>query len=201
MNKQSVSGRFLVPQYAAFEGSESSSSFDVHNTLPKKQQESTTPPAASQSPAADDSIKEETKTRRSISFNPNVRCRTIRSHKDMTESQISKTWLSRADIARFKQDCTQVLYLINADLKVEGMGERGAEHFNERRVQERGKLRKSLLNEISCMQDLQSKFCQSMHERCILSDMLAERCVQLTASSQTFAYLRAHSDAAEAGQD
>jgi hypothetical protein len=201
MNKQSVSGRYLVPQYAAFEGSESSSSFNVEDVLPKKQLEANTPLAAPQSPAADDSFKEETKTRRSISFNPNVSCRTIRSHKDMTESQISQTWLSRADIARIKQDCTQVLYLINADLKVEGMGERGAEHFNKRRVQERGKLRKSLLKEISCMQDLQSQLCQSMHERCILSDILAERCAQLTASSQTFANLRAHSDAAEARQD
>jgi hypothetical protein len=203
MKDQSVSNQLLiVSQYVTLKADESSSSFDVNDTLPKKQHES---PTFHQSPAADveedHNIKEEEKPRRSISFNPHVRCRLIRSHKDMTESQISNTWLNRADIAKIKQDCKQVLFLINADLKVEGMGERGVEHFNSRRVQERKSLRKMILHEMSCMQELQSKLCQSMHERCVFSDVMAERCVRLTASSQRFAYLRAYRDAADVGHD
>jgi hypothetical protein len=185
-------------------GSELSRSFAVKDTLPTKQLEESTAPAAPQSPAAkhDDSIKAEEKLRRSISFDPNVRCRMIRSHRDMSDSQISKTWLNRADIAVIKQDCKQVLYLINAVFDVEGgMGERGVEHLKKRRVQERKSLKQAILHEMTCMQDLQSKVCQSMHERCVFSDAMAERFVRLTANSQKLAYLRAHSDAAEAGRD
>jgi hypothetical protein len=202
--QSSVNDQLIVTQHdVPLAGNESSSSFAVTDILPTKQLEESTAPAAPQSPAAehDDSIKVEEKPRRSISFDPNVRCRMIRSHREMSESQVGKTWLNRADIAVIKQDCKQVLYLINADLKVEGMGERGVEHFNKRRVQERKNLKQAILHEMTCMQDLQSKVCQSMHERCVFSDVMAERFVRLTANSQKLAYLRAHSDAAEAGRD
>ena len=198
MKEQSVSDQLIVPQQyvTLLEGNESSSSFNVKDTLPTKLLESTAPASHQSPPVANDSINAEEKPRRSISFNPSVRCRLIRSHRDMSESQISRTWLNRADIADIKQDCKQVLYLINADLEVEGMGERGVEHFNTRRVQERKSLRQTMLHEMSCMQDLQTKLCQSMHERCVFSDVMAERFVRLTASSQTLACQRAHSDAA-----
>jgi hypothetical protein len=205
MKELSVSNQLLIPQqYVTLqEGNESSSSFNVNDILPKKQIASRTaaPPASHRSPAPDDSIKDEEKPRRSVSFNPNVRCRIIQSRKDMSDSQISKNWLNRTDIAQIKQDCKQVLYLINADLKVEGMGERGVEHLHKILVQERRTLRTSLLHEICLMQELQSKLCQSMHERCVFSDAMAERCVRLSVSSQKRAYQRAHSDAAEASRD
>ena len=167
MKEQSVSDQLIVPQQyvSLLEGNESSSSFNVKDTLPKKLLESTAPASHQSPPVADDSIKEEQKPRRSISFNPNVRCRLIRSHKDMPASQVSRTWLNRAEIAEIKQDCKEVLYLINANLKVEGMGERGVEHFNTRRVQERKSLRQTILHEMSCMQDLQTKLCR---DRCRL---------------------------------
>jgi hypothetical protein len=202
MKELSVSNQLLIPQqYVTLqEGNESSSSFNVNDILPKKQIASRTaaPPASHRSPAPDDSIKDEEKPRRSVSFNPNVRCRIIQSRKDMSDSQISKNWLNRTDIAQIKQDCKQVLYLINADLKVEGMGERGIAHCDKGRVHERRSLRNGLVHEINCMQELQSKLCQNMHERSVFSDIMAANCARLTAISQELAYARANSDAAEA---
>jgi hypothetical protein len=201
MKKQSPvsSVRFIVPQHVR---NESSSSFDVKDIfLPKNQLESSTvpPPVAPQSPAADDvMIKEAKKPRRSISFNPNVRCIKIRSCRQMSESQISKTWMNQEDFAKIKQECRQVAYLINADLKVEGMGERGIAHCDKGRVHERRSLRNGLVHEINCMQELQSKLCQNMHERSVFSDIMAANCARLTAISQELAYARANSDAAEA---
>jgi hypothetical protein len=182
----------LVPHSAA---NESSSSFDVID-LPSSS--TLLPPLTDPNDTWNDEAK---KTKKSVRFNPVVRCKKIPHINDISRKQKGRIWIGGDDLRAIRRRCRDIVDRIEAGIGLDSDASADClEHWLREQQYKRRFFRTQACREVLHMQQLQIDLFHLYSEHGDISKLIAIRYSNCAAEAQIEAQIRALEDAFAIGR-